>query len=106
MHTQVHTYAHLGATNIFKIWPKTGGILKEFYLFYLLIEEGGSTLIIRLNNSNDLFSLPARITSWYSTASCIFLIPVYYKCNGNTQVCWQFFVWFFLIVVQVKIILI
>lgn len=86
MHTEIHTYAHLGATNIFKIGPKTGGILKELYLFYLLIEEGGTTLINRLNNSNDLFSLLARITSWYSTASCIFLIPIYYKCNGDMQV--------------------
>lgn len=93
MHTEIHTYAHLGATNIFKIGPKTEEILKD--LFYLLIEEGGTTLINRLNNSNDLFSLLARITSWYSTASCIFLIPIYYKCNGNTQVCWQFFVLLF-----------
>lgn len=63
MYTQVHTHAHLGAKCIFKIGPKTGGILEEFYLFYLLIEEGRSTLIIRLNSSNKLFSLLARITS-------------------------------------------
>lgn len=51
---------YLGTTGIFKIGRKTGGILKDFII--LLMEEGRNALIIRLNNSNDLFSLLTGIT--------------------------------------------
>lgn len=59
--THKYTHMHISGLSVFlKLDLK---LEEEFYLFYFLIEEGRSTLIIRLNSSNKLFSLLARITS-------------------------------------------